>query len=935
MVKTVNIWKTTFYKNDDNKGGAMDLAIKECPPNNIVIHSQTKKEGRMWGFTEPIKFLKLLEKNCGLYEVITQFPHKMYFDIDKDGLQDSTYLEHIKAIITEYFPNAEMAISGSYTDKKTSFHIVLQNYVIHNEDERKHIKHLVKYMQTKDDGFDWKVYTKNRNMKCINQSKEDGRIQTIFDNNDFKAHIITSFISNYSLPFQPLPELVEEEIQIEKSKKTFDLGLLPKMVLKVDSNIDIHTISNEKLLELLPIDTSFHHDYTHLVARFCYYNNITFETFYSWIRNKHDNPDYLNKWRYHWSRLDKFPEVGKSRILTILNYFYPHLKKDIHYRRFCESFMLPESNIVKIETINQNCFESKNKYEIFNVGMGGGKTAQTIQYLKSEHSFVWIAPNIALSGNTHKRFSDENMDDVCLYNTISAKDKKAGKLFEMNKLIICLNSLLYIANSPINYDVVVIDEVETLLNKFLGDFIKEKKQIWNIFVSLFRKARKVILLDAFITKKTLDFIKEVEYGNINASLYERKFEPSTRTIKYVDNFDKMMVDIVEKIKSGLKVFIFYPYKKNNGVVKSMLEIFNTIEIATGKKGEMYNADIGDKTKAGLKNVNKSWGEKDFIIVNNIVTCGVNYENMDFAYKYIFIASHNSPRDIAQISYRIRNLSSGIIKICYMGKMNQSNTWLNDCIAMECPIYNKLYNNILIEEKSPIKKTIQLFFNKAHYKQKCDDYKVNSIIEKEIKEILDKQDCNIEYFNISDIDSSIAEIIEQKCIAQDATMMEKYSLNKYYFKKSFIDDSTDGKLAFIWDFNYCFLFQRLTEILSNKDHLFNKIAQENNLPQLFPVDVKKIKYSKEVLKAIFAKFSFKFITADSSSKKITTEIFNTFFSKYIISVSYDANKNPTYSVDEGIYDLYEFAKTNLIIDKKTYMTYQNILASEMLDDCIEI
>jgi len=935
MVKTVIVWKNTFYKNDDDKGGAMDLAIKECPINNIVIHSQTKKEGRLWGFTEPSKLLKLLEKNYGWYEVITQFPHKVYFDIDKNGLQDSSYLQNIKSIITEYFPNAEMAISGSYTENKTSFHIVLQNYTIHNEDERQHIKHLVIHLKTKDDGFDWKVYTKNRNMKCINQSKDDGRVQNIIECNDFKAHLITCFISNYSIPFQPLPELVAEQVNIEKSKKTFDLGLLPKMVLKVDSTIDIDTIDNETILSLLPIDKSFHHDYTHLVARFCFYNNISFETFYSWISHKQDNSDYMKKLRYHWSRLDKYPEVGKSRILTILNYFYPHLKKDIHYRRFCESFMLPESNIVKIETINQTCFESNNKYEIFNVGMGGGKTAQTIQYLKLEYSFIWIAPNIALSANTHKRFIDENMDDVCLYNTISAKDKKAGKLFEMNKLIICLNSLLYIANSPLEYEVLVIDEIETLLNKFLGDFIKEKKQIWSIFVSLFRKAKKVILLDAFITKKTLDFIKEVEYGNINASLYERIFEPSTRTIKYVNDDKSMIIDIVEKLKSGLKVFIFYPYKNGNSTVKSMTEVFNAIEIATGKKGEMYNADVGDKTKAGLKNVNQSWGQKDFIIVNNIVTCGVNYENMDFAYKYIFIASHNSPRDIVQISYRIRNLSSGIIKICYMGKMNQPNTWLNDCINMDCPIYNKLYNNILIEEKSPLKKTVQLFFNKAHYKQQCDDYKINTIIEKEITDILNKQQCSIGYEQIPDINFSLAEIIEHKCIAQDATMMEKYALNKYYFKKSFLDDTESNKLKEIWDTKYSFFFQRLTQILMNKEHLFNKIAKENSLSQLFPVDVKKMRYSKELLKDIFNEFSFKFITASSSPKKITNEIFNTYFSKHIIKIDYDDSKHASYSVDETVYDYYEFAKTNLIIDKQTYMTYQNIIATETIADCIEI
>jgi hypothetical protein len=36
--------------------------------------------------------------NRGIYEVITKFPHKVYFDIDKKGADDR-YLETIKLII--------------------------------------------------------------------------------------------------------------------------------------------------------------------------------------------------------------------------------------------------------------------------------------------------------------------------------------------------------------------------------------------------------------------------------------------------------------------------------------------------------------------------------------------------------------------------------------------------------------------------------------------------------------------------------------------------------------------------------------------------------------------------------------------------------------------------------------------------------------------
>ena len=38
MVKTVNVWKNDFYKNDDVNGGSMARAIEECSSDQIVVH---------------------------------------------------------------------------------------------------------------------------------------------------------------------------------------------------------------------------------------------------------------------------------------------------------------------------------------------------------------------------------------------------------------------------------------------------------------------------------------------------------------------------------------------------------------------------------------------------------------------------------------------------------------------------------------------------------------------------------------------------------------------------------------------------------------------------------------------------------------------------------------------------------------------------------
>lgn len=930
------VWKVDWYKNNTKECGAQDEAIGACPEGNIVIHSKTKKEGKLWGCIEPNKLLKLIEKNHGIYEVLSKFPHKAYFDIDKDE-KDLELLNKIKSIILKYFPNAEMAVSGSITDKKTSYHIVLQNYVIHNAEEREYMKNLAIYLKKhEDDSIDTKVYTKNRNMKCINQSKEDdARVQEIVEMDNYKAHLITCFIDSLSLPFQPLPEEVCEEVLIEKSKKPFNLGSLPKLVLKTPKDFDNVNATPKEILEITPLVAENDFAYIHFVARFCYTNDISFDDYLSWLKNRNPNIEKNAEGMRKWDSLHKFPPVTTNQMISFLQHFYPNLRKDIHYRNFVDSFILPENHIKKIETINQDCYNSPQKYSILNVGMGGGKTAQTIDYLGAKDlRTIWITPNIALAENTTKRFEDKKIK-VDLYNKVSTKDKKAGKLNDSKMLIICLNSLHYVETDD-ERRILVIDEIETLLNKFMGDFMGENKNpIWHTFVKIFREADKVILLDAFITTKTINFIKSVEgKGFEDYVIYERILEPQTRTINYLNNENAMLKDIIEKIKSGSKVFIFYPYKKGNNIVSSMSTIYEAIKEATGVDGEYYHAEVSDKTKKSLKDVNNAWGDKRFIITNNIITCGVNYENLDFDYKYLFVASHNSPRDIIQVSYRARHLNSGIIKVCYMGKMTPNTTWLNDCDEMECKIYKSLYHSILVELKAPIRRCFQLFCVKAHYKQVEEEYQVNEAVDKEIRDLLDKHNLCVRYENIETINGVDAEYIQSKCFAQEATMMEKFQLNKYYFKKSFLDTADEQILADIWNDKYNFFFRKIGEVLRDDNNLFNKIAEENKLTQLFPEGVKKLKYSEETLKRIFKEFTFKYITEKSSAHKITKEIYNTYFNMFIIIVKYDENKHASYTMDDNCKTYYDFAKEYLVLDQYTYMTYRTMKQSED-ESCIEV
>jgi hypothetical protein len=241
-------------------------------------------------------------------------------------------------------------------------------------------------------------------------------------------------------------------------------------------------------------------------------------------------------------------------------------------------------------------------------------------------------------------------------------------------------------------------------------------------------------------------------------------------------------------------------------------------------------------------------------------------------------------------------------------MLQTNTWETDTHLIKCPIYKKLIDSVLIEKKSPLKKSFQLFCVKANYKQITDKEKITRQLQTEITEMLQKYANGFSYENIEDIDHSYEEIIQQRLFAGEATMREKFMLQKYHFKKKFsdgtsfvtfdeFDENYNGNcLEEAWNSQYLFFFNQIRQHLSKGDEsIFYKIAKHNELENIFCFDIKKIKLTDEIKTQIFNEFKFKYISPASSTLKIIHEIYNTFFGVKIVVTNYDNNKHASYLI----------------------------------------
>ena len=140
--KTIKFLKIDWLKNATESGGALHETIKQKKKNHVVVHSHTQGKGRLWCQMTPDQLLNSINENNGIYEVVTHFPHKVYFDIDKEQKPDPEYLNKLINKLDELFEDSDMAVSGSVTEDKTSYHIILNNYLVDSVEEREQLKYL-------------------------------------------------------------------------------------------------------------------------------------------------------------------------------------------------------------------------------------------------------------------------------------------------------------------------------------------------------------------------------------------------------------------------------------------------------------------------------------------------------------------------------------------------------------------------------------------------------------------------------------------------------------------------------------------------------------------------------------------------------------------------------------------------------------------------
>ena len=545
--------------------------------------------------------------------------------------------------------------------------------------------------------------------------------------------------------------------------------------------------------------------------------------------------------------------------------------------RFCSPVAFESTMIDFTTKMSLECYASQFMHPlpldksvvICQSPMGSGKTygmSQLISKVKPVRALI-LSSRLTYTDNVIKDINHRLLDHKIQFQ--SYLDLKDNVLNNVNYLVIQMESLHKLEDIDFNYDLLLIDESEACLRQFNSATMTNRKDVlWKnlaTFKKLFVTAKRKVLLDAFISNRSIDFVENMHDTTENCEncvvLVNTKVE-STRTAFQYKNESVWVQRILQEICQNKKVVIFWGSKSKGCAFEKYLS-----ENLTGIKVKYYHSDGCNKEmKADLENVRETWKDTDVLMYTSKITVGVNFDKKDvFDSIFVYAASNGcSARDVIQATMRVRHIKENKLHF-YVNGFNDKSKIDIDALKYRLAIKNQMLEK-LDEEFIALMPNTQSHLHRLHVKWHTEDH---WLVHLYLQNALEQQQSNlrftkvfrkflkkagyviefvdtdskfslevsksIEYIDIPTIDQAQLDIL-QLHISGDLTLMQKLSISKYFFRKKLLPNLPFNIETYLWNIwvtkpNVIINIQQ--EITLNGIDVFNKDKIKIGLKSFMP------------------------------------------------------------------------------------------------------
>jgi hypothetical protein len=445
---------------------------------------------------------------------------------------------------------------------------------------------------------------------------------------------------------------------------------------------------------------------------------------------------------------------------------------------------------------------------------------------------------------------------------------------------------LHLLNFENVYDVIIIDEVESILNQFSSYTCKLKNECYKNLFNFITNSNKIIYADAFVGERTFKFINFFDGSKL--LIKNEVFENNKKALIY-NNEEELILKLEEDLKNKLKVYVhFTSCKLGQNIINNIIEkgILKPEEIIYYSSNEtIKDGEILTNNKK-LNNINEEWRKYKLICSTSSLTVGNSYENSDINNIYIFGGiTHFSGccvRDSFQNHMRVRHNQGDLYVFLPPGQKTYKPDFLNfdennenhETELKNIQKYNlfkysfedlKIY--YLLKSKKLEDNKLKIFLNNCIDYEEYEKLYIKFSI-KERQEILKKYNILLKQFEImnTNYNNSLHEIIKINAFERHINInlynhVFKDYLNKMSYKIQYV--RTNPKRLAKFDINPTYDNINNIDNETLKEHINNQKINKITNKQL-----------NEINKAFFNKM-FQDVNKD---EKIIKEIYDEIFMK---------------------------------------------------------
>jgi hypothetical protein len=263
---------------------------------------------------------------------------------------------------------------------------------------------------------------------------------------------------------------------------------------------------------------------------------------------------------------------------------------------------------------------AQTKFLVLIARMGGGKTV-AIRTIIENMRLNQNTPLRILHISPRKKFANY----VCkVFGFANYQKLNPREMESANEVVVQLESL---CKTPIDYDLVILDESESIFNEFSSTTMSGKYyEVYKQLLEIVQNAGKVIVADAFMLNRSLDLIRSFRKDEETIRVIINTTPPKQKRCLEMKNLVQYKESLFENhIFGGKKLFVCNSSKKNQMELKEELKTYVGDEVENIDKYVFYHGGCDKTTNATIEDPTTTWGQANCIACTPCVTAGQSFD----------------------------------------------------------------------------------------------------------------------------------------------------------------------------------------------------------------------------------------------------------------------------------------------------------------------